>query len=381
MRWLLYGLACLLTFVGGTYYYDCRIKQVCGNSTVHHIPLPPLHFGWNDAAAGVESEFAAFKKNVLANGREGDALTITGLYYESEKNASSGGVDLGTLRARAAARLFANDLDPERIQTSSRLLAGDAPVGDSTNKEKARFAAVEFNWSALIATHTIPTVAPPVVFAADSSEAIVGEGFDAMQAALNTGAPNQMLEITGLWFEGETEALGLQRAKAAAKLFAGWLPENNAMFLARFSGANSAELREALLFRWMDAAVGIEATANVAIEPNSLKANASIEVYFHSNGDTILEDANWRAALLVFVEQARGKKVTVRGHTDSSGRAAKNNALGLRRAKALRETLIAAGVSAADISVESLSAIQPKSDNDSASGKALNRRAQATIIE
>jgi outer membrane protein OmpA-like peptidoglycan-associated protein len=384
-------LACLLVFIGGTYYYDCRIKQVCGNPGVQHIALPPLHFGWNDPKPGVEKAFAGVKSALLAKGDAGEALTITGLYYESEQAGQPKGVDLGTLRAQAVAQLFASDLAPERIQTNSRMLAGAPPGGDSENANSSRFAATDFNWTALIATNVMPAVTPPIAFAPDSAQAIVGPGFEALQTSLNTGGQTQLLEITGLWFEGETESLGLARAKAAAKLFSAWLPDNKASFLVRFgdanaTGAGDSSLREALLFRWIDtvpADTSPAAPVGAPLAPtiDAPAQMASIEVFFDSNGVTVLEDANWRSALPNFVTQARGKKVVVRGHTDSSGRASKNDALGLRRANALRDALIAAGLAGADIAVESLSANQPKSDNNSVNGKAQNRRAEAKIVE
>jgi OmpA family len=371
LKWPLYWLAVAIVFIGGTYYYDCRIKRVCSNPNPIVMSLPPLHFGWNDAQAKLEPEFSQFKQELISTGANGDALTITGVYYRDELAQQTSAIDLGTLRAQATAELFSGSLEPERIQIRSRLDDGNAPVGDTK-----RFAAVEFDWTALIATN-MEQAAPALAFARDSKLPVTGPGFDAMQSALNTGGPNQLLEITGLWFEGENEALGLQRAQAISALFASWLPKERTQLLTRFAGANTKSLMEASMFRWIDGMpAAIEAPTEISIAPNTTQAE--LEVYFDSNGAAILQLDAERDAIQRFASQAAGKRIVITGHTDSSGRSKKNQALGLRRAAALRDAIKAAGFSG-EIRLISASDAKPVSDNLTANGKALNRRASAAI--
>jgi OmpA family len=371
LKWPLYWLAVAIVFIGGTYYYDCRIKRVCGNPSMVVMALPPLHFGWNDAQAKLEPEFAKFKQDLISTGANGDALTITGVYYRDELAQQTSAIDLGTLRAQAAAELFSAELVPERIQIRSRLDNGNAPVGDAK-----RFAAVEFDWTALIATN-MEQVAPALAFARNSTVPVTGPGFDAMQSALNTGGSNQLLEITGLWFEGEDEALGLQRAQAVAALFTSWLPNERTQLLTRFAGATTKPLMEASMFRWIDSVpAAIGAPAAISIAPTATPTE--LQVYFDSNGSEILQIDKTRVAIQTFVNQAAGKRIVITGHTDSSGRSKKNRALGLRRAAALRDAILTAGFSG-EIRLISASDAKPVSDNLTANGKALNRRASAAI--
>jgi hypothetical protein len=210
-KWTLYWLAFVLVFAGGSYHYDCNIKRVCRAPTAIKLAMPPLSFRLSAAETLTTEAFPEFKAAVLARGKPGDVLAITGLAFADEPQAPAGQVDLSLLRAQNAARLFANDLVPERIQVNTRRVTANV------DPNAAQFEAVEFNWVALIAplASLEMRVAPPLAFEANSDLAILSDSFPAMVQALNTGAEDQQLEITGLWFDGEREALGLARAAAA----------------------------------------------------------------------------------------------------------------------------------------------------------------------
>lgn len=75
-----------------------------------------------------------------------------------------------------------------------------------------------------------------------------------------------------------------------------------------------------------------------------------------------------------------GAMVHIVGHTDSSGRAAGNLALSLRRAESTRDALAARQVGAERLSVAGLGQEEPIADNRSAQGRAMNRRVEIFIV-
>lgn len=68
------------------------------------------------------------------------------------------------------------------------------------------------------------------------------------------------------------------------------------------------------------------------------------------------------------------------GHTDSSGRAATNQALSLRRAENTRDALIARQVAPERLSVRGVGPDEPIADNRTAQGRAMNRRVEIFIL-
>lgn len=70
----------------------------------------------------------------------------------------------------------------------------------------------------------------------------------------------------------------------------------------------------------------------------------------------------------------------VEGHTDDVGRDAKNATLSLRRAEAVREALIARGVPPGRLVAEGFGAARPLANNDTADGRARNRRIEIRSV-
>jgi len=73
-------------------------------------------------------------------------------------------------------------------------------------------------------------------------------------------------------------------------------------------------------------------------------------------------------------------KLAINGHTDNQGKAEDNLLLSEQRAKAVFEFLTAAGIVKSRLSFKGFGANQPISSNDTANGKALNRRTEFLII-
>jgi outer membrane protein OmpA-like peptidoglycan-associated protein len=72
-------------------------------------------------------------------------------------------------------------------------------------------------------------------------------------------------------------------------------------------------------------------------------------------------------------------RIRIQGHTDSTGSAAHNEELSLRRAQAVREVLLSRGVKPEQMLVEGIGERRPIADNATASGRAQNRRVELRI--
>ncbi|MCL2335595.1 MAG: OmpA family protein [Endomicrobia bacterium] len=73
------------------------------------------------------------------------------------------------------------------------------------------------------------------------------------------------------------------------------------------------------------------------------------------------------------------KKVTVEGHTDSTGSAAVNKDLSLKRAKAVYDEFAANGIPTDKMSYQGFGSTMPIADNNTAEGRAKNRRVEIFV--
>lgn len=73
--------------------------------------------------------------------------------------------------------------------------------------------------------------------------------------------------------------------------------------------------------------------------------------------------------------------VTIIGHTDSTGSDAINNPLSINRAAATRDYLAARGVRSSRISIDGRGSREPIADNNTISGRAMNRRVEIFVAE
>jgi outer membrane protein OmpA-like peptidoglycan-associated protein len=91
--------------------------------------------------------------------------------------------------------------------------------------------------------------------------------------------------------------------------------------------------------------------------------------------DTVL--LNEFAAML---QATPGAQLSITGHTDASGTAARNQQLALARAVRLRELLVASGAPASSIVVSSAGSSTPLATNATPEGRALNRRVEVEVL-
>lgn len=121
---------------------------------------------------------------------------------------------------------------------------------------------------------------------------------------------------------------------------------------------------------------GVEVTR----EADGVRVVLPADVAFNVGSADIQTDL--RATLDRFAEtlqQEPATRITVIGHTDSTGSNAVNDALSTRRAKAVADYLVARGVSDGRMSALGVGSTQPVASNDTESGRAKNRRVEFTL--
>lgn len=103
-------------------------------------------------------------------------------------------------------------------------------------------------------------------------------------------------------------------------------------------------------------------------------------LYFAVGNDTLTPESQAQVpAILALVTERGLPDVAIIGHTDTTGAAAANVTLGLRRATLVRDRLVAAGLDGTLIEVAShgeSNPIEPTADN---TGNARNRRVEVTV--
>ncbi len=115
---------------------------------------------------------------------------------------------------------------------------------------------------------------------------------------------------------------------------------------------------------------------------NQLKLDIPSDVSFDTNRYDI--KSNLRPILDRFattLNQNPVTKVTIIGHTDSTGTDAINNPLSVNRAAATRDYLVARGVSSSRIAIDGRGSREPIADNNTYDGRAKNRRVEIYVAE
>ena len=123
----------------------------------------------------------------------------------------------------------------------------------------------------------------------------------------------------------------------------------------------------------------------VAAEPAPLPKEETIVIRnVHFEFDKATLTAADRAQLDTVATRLKTEATTARlsvsGHTDSVGRDAYNQRLSEQRAKAVTDYLVSSGVPRASVgSVKGMGEAQPVADNNTADGRAMNRRTEILI--
>ncbi|CAG1017924.1 putative lipoprotein YiaD [Burkholderiaceae bacterium] len=115
---------------------------------------------------------------------------------------------------------------------------------------------------------------------------------------------------------------------------------------------------------------------------NQLKVNIPSDISFDINSAAI--KPNMRTVLDPFANSLRddpNARLTIVGHTDSTGSDAINNPLSIDRAQSVRDYLAARGVSPSRVEVAGRGSREPVADNSSEAGRARNRRVEIYLRE
>jgi outer membrane protein OmpA-like peptidoglycan-associated protein len=115
---------------------------------------------------------------------------------------------------------------------------------------------------------------------------------------------------------------------------------------------------------------------------NRLKLDIPSDISFDTNRYAIKPD--FRVVLDQFansLQENPGTRITIIGHTDSTGSDAINNPLSVNRAASTRDYLTARGVAGTRISIDGRGSREPVASNDTADGRARNRRVEIFVAE
>ena len=128
-----------------------------------------------------------------------------------------------------------------------------------------------------------------------------------------------------------------------------------------------------------------DTAAGVRVDVNGCEIKDVIElpgVNFETNSDRLLPGADdvLRDAAAT-LQKYPDLVVEVAGHTDSAGAADYNQGLSERRAATVRDYLINAGAGEANLSARGYGEADPIDDNNTADGRARNRRVELRIVE
>jgi hypothetical protein len=121
----------------------------------------------------------------------------------------------------------------------------------------------------------------------------------------------------------------------------------------------------------------------LALAIAAMRATTSVELHLHFDKDKSQLSPQAMALLdrlLTTIEPCGDHSLTLRGHTDSHGDHAYNEALSRARAEAVREHLLLCGFDPRTVSIAHLGEREPVASNDHAQGMGLNRRVEVIFI-
>lgn len=145
--------------------------------------------------------------------------------------------------------------------------------------------------------------------------------------------------------------------------------------------AASEKARVASDARAAAALASLSSLANVREEGNETIITLSGQVLFATGNATLLpiaKDSLGRVAQALG-EVSSDRRVIVKGHTDSQGGNASNQRLSEERANAVMRYLTGAGIDAKRLSAVGVGEEEPVTTNDTAEGRANNRRVELVI--
>jgi OmpA-OmpF porin, OOP family len=210
-----------------------------------------------------------------------------------------------------------------------------------------------------------------------SVHAITSTQFPDYQAdVLKNGGMADTLTITGLYRKDETNTssfgnLGIARAEATKALFLDKLPTSRIRTVGKLvdDGMATADMKRSCEFDWIKAKLDMK-------ETTIIEAGNSFSILFPYNSPMRDQDEKVETYIKDFCAKHKSDNatMTITGHTDNKGQDVYNQALGLKRADAIKAMLVAQGIAATRISTGSKGKDQPVADNETEVGRHQNRR-------
>lgn len=250
--------------------------------------------------------------------------------------------------------------------------ADETTSGVTTETSKATSPAIGEVASSVCA-------AGPICFETNSTQATYGASFERYRDSLaSLITEGKRLRITGLYsssetYDGSFENLGFHRADAIGKRFGALVAANQIDLASQQQVGRDLGLADRLQIDVIDAPTTTAAIPQV--ESKTL-------IYFPFNSTQKLSSSEIEQYLRRVAERvtASGERISLVGHTDSKGQADANQALGLRRARVIRDYLVQQGVSRDNIQIRSQGESSPIATNETEEGRAQNRRTELTIL-
>lgn len=124
----------------------------------------------------------------------------------------------------------------------------------------------------------------------------------------------------------------------------------------------------------------LEKVAQVKKTENGLLVQLAGDILFETNSAILKPEAVDQISKVGdVIAKYKDDRVRIEGHTDSSGAAAYNEELSLRRADAVKRVLLSRGVQESQMLVLGLGESRPVAENHDAAGRAKNRRVELHI--
>lgn len=112
----------------------------------------------------------------------------------------------------------------------------------------------------------------------------------------------------------------------------------------------------------------------------AIKVTFESGILFPTNGTTLSAAAkNQLATFSTQMKDLQDTDITIYGHTDNTGSASVNERISLQRAESVASYLESRGINASRIHSEGKSFNNPVADNDTAEGRAKNRRVEVYV--
>ncbi len=187
-----------------------------------------------------------------------------------------------------------------------------------------------------------------------------------------TSAEQQRMAITGQRLESANERLA--QTQSALQQQGTQLSTTQQQLSTERAGREDAE-------RQLQAAMrSLQEVAAVREEQRGTVITLSGEVLFAPGQSTLLPIAQERLQQVANALREQGqRRLIVEGHTDSRGPDDQNHALSVARANAVRGFLITHGLNPSDVEAVGMGESRPVATNDSAEGRANNRRVEIVV--